>query len=198
MSRPALTSSKSGLSFLSCRFLIGAVCISLFLFTTACSSTKTATLTASGGNLPETQQAQHQVSIQSGDFAPQAMDIKVGDSITWVNEDTQIHTVTSWNQYQDTDNVQYSDIGTVFDSGDINPGQSFCLHLQPSRHIRLRQLTVVSIFSIPAKPCRGCRCKPMMNRGKHFNFPEHLQFYFHRYILTHSVNFEMYVHDSLW
>lgn len=124
MSQPALEPSKPVASLLSYRFVLIAVWVLVLLLVTACSFTKTVTLTL-GGIQSETDQAAHQVVIQNVNFIPHEIDIRIGDRITWVNEDKKIHSVTSWYQYQNADHVQYTEIGKVWDSGDINPGQSF-------------------------------------------------------------------------
>jgi plastocyanin len=65
------------------------------------------------------------VSIQPSSFVPGQIEVKVGESVTWVNDDTAVHTVTSWHQYQDQDNVPRVDIGDLWDSGNLAPGQSY-------------------------------------------------------------------------
>ena len=60
------------------------------------------------------------VSIQNFAFTPQTLTVNVGDKVTWTNEDSAPHTVTS-----------ASDISTgatqtaLFDSGLVSPGSSF-------------------------------------------------------------------------
>ncbi len=44
-------------------------------------------------------------------FSPNPIDIKVGDTVTWTNDHREAHTVTSKS--------------SAFDSGDIQPGQSY-------------------------------------------------------------------------
>jgi len=62
--------------------------------------------------------------MQAG-FVPDEIEIKPGDSVTWVNEDADVHTITSWREYQDEAGTVYADIGKIWDSGDIAPGKSF-------------------------------------------------------------------------
>jgi aldose sugar dehydrogenase len=52
-------------------------------------------------------------------FAPNPMNIKIGDIVTWKNTDVETHTVTSGSSASGSDNV------SEFDSGLIDPGQSF-------------------------------------------------------------------------
>ena len=51
-------------------------------------------------------------------FDPNPIEINAGDSITWTNDDNEIHTVTSGSD-------EGPSIGTEFDSGTLAPGQSF-------------------------------------------------------------------------
>ena len=51
-------------------------------------------------------------------FDPNPIEINTGDSITWTNDDNEIHTVTSGSD-------EGPSIGTEFDSGTLAPGQSF-------------------------------------------------------------------------
>jgi len=52
------------------------------------------------------------VSITSGGFQPAQLQVKAGTTVTWTNNDTAAHTVTS-------------DTTGVFDSGAINAGATF-------------------------------------------------------------------------
>jgi plastocyanin len=51
-------------------------------------------------------------------FDPNPIEINAGDSITWTNDDNEIHTVTSGSD-------EGPSIGTEFDSGTLASGQSF-------------------------------------------------------------------------
>ncbi len=64
--------------------------------------------TASTTSLP----ARVAVSIKNFAFNPASMSIKAGTKVTWTNNDSVSHTVTS-------------DSGTLFDSSTLAPGQSF-------------------------------------------------------------------------
>lgn len=52
------------------------------------------------------------VSIKNFSFNPETLTIKPGTKITWINEDTVAHTVTS-------------DSDSILNSGTISPGESF-------------------------------------------------------------------------
>jgi plastocyanin len=105
--------------------------ILLVIILSTCGVTKTVTVTQKDDSTPPQQQSltdqgsHHQVSIDSVTFVPLEFYIKVGDTVTWINEDTNIHTVTSWYQYQDAKYVVHNYVGDVWDSGDIKPGDSF-------------------------------------------------------------------------
>lgn len=66
-----------------------------------------------------------EVMIQSSSFSPQEIRIKPGETVTWINEDRVSHTVTSWRQYTADDGWKYVEIGTIWDSGDVRPGESY-------------------------------------------------------------------------
>jgi len=51
-------------------------------------------------------------------FDPNPIEINAGDSVTWTNDDNEVHTVTSGSQ-------DASNIGQEFDSGTLASGQSF-------------------------------------------------------------------------
>lgn len=60
------------------------------------------------------------VSIADLAFNPQEAEVKVGATVTWTNDDTEQHTVTSTK----SDDIDSPPSG-VFDSGVLQPGQSF-------------------------------------------------------------------------
>ena len=51
-------------------------------------------------------------------YNPSPLTVKPGTSVTWTNNDSTIHTVTSGLPEQ-------GEVGTLFDSGLINPGKTF-------------------------------------------------------------------------
>ena len=76
-------------------------------------------MTSDGGGV------QHQIIIQGASFTPLVVDVKTGDTVTWVNRDTTPHTVTSIRYFQDEDDISHVYIGENFDSGYIAPGDSY-------------------------------------------------------------------------
>ena len=99
-------------------------CMFLVMIMGACNTAQTVTVTVQSSH-SISKPAGLVVSIQQVSFVPQQIDVKVGESVTWVNDDKAIHTVTSWHKYQDQDNVPRVDIGDVWDSGNLSPGQSY-------------------------------------------------------------------------
>ena len=67
----------------------------------------------------------HQVIIDDLAFNPQEITIKVGDTVTWTNKGSTSHTVTSWNTWIDENLVENTIVGETWDSGDIEPGESY-------------------------------------------------------------------------
>lgn len=51
-------------------------------------------------------------------YSPNPIDVKVGQGVTWSNDDSQIHTATSGAPGA-------ADAGSVFDSGIMSPGATF-------------------------------------------------------------------------
>jgi len=51
-------------------------------------------------------------------YSPNPIDVKVGEGVTWSNDDSQIHTATSGA-------AGAADAGSVFDSGILSPGATF-------------------------------------------------------------------------
>ena len=90
-------------------------CLHLFPFTfillvalvlTACSSGNGTTTAATSSPVSGSY-----VSLVNLAFSPATLTVKVGTTITWTNNDSMTHTVTSDNG--------------VFDSGNLTPGQTF-------------------------------------------------------------------------
>jgi len=81
--------------------LLTIAAVTLFSFN-SCSKSKTNPTTATS---PDT------ITITGMSF-PATTTVKTGTTVTWVNKDAMAHTVTS-------------DDGTSFDSGSLNPGDSF-------------------------------------------------------------------------
>ena len=51
-------------------------------------------------------------------YSPNPIDVKVGEGVTWTNDDSQIHTATSGA-------AGSADAGSVFDSGIMSPDATF-------------------------------------------------------------------------
>jgi len=78
------------------------------------SSTPAATTSTAGGGATAT------VAIQNFAFTPQKITVKVGDIVTWTNNDSAPHSVTSATSL-DTSATTTS----MFDSGQFGQGQTF-------------------------------------------------------------------------
>jgi manganese oxidase len=59
----------------------------------------------------------NQVICKNNKFVPDTLTVKVGTTVTWVNQDSYIHTVTS--------GTSPSDRSGLFDSGNVNGGKTF-------------------------------------------------------------------------
>ena len=65
------------------------------------------------------------VSVFPSSYTPDEIRIKLGETVTWVNQDSITRTITSWHEYQTKDGWVYTEIGKIWDSGEIRPGESF-------------------------------------------------------------------------
>ena len=75
---------------------------------------------------PGTSNTTHKVvSILSSSYTPDEIRIKPGETVTWLNQDSITRTITSWHEYQTEDGWIYTEIGKIWDSGEIKPGESF-------------------------------------------------------------------------
>ena len=99
-------------------FIIAAICLTalIILSFAGCSSNMQGSKTtqaavADAGSNP------NQVICKSNKFNPAALTVKAGTTVTWVNEDSYIHTVTS--------GTSPSDRSGLFDSGNLNGGDTF-------------------------------------------------------------------------
>jgi manganese oxidase len=59
----------------------------------------------------------NQVICKNNKFVPDTLTVKVGTTVTWVNQDGYVHTVTS--------GTSPSDRSGLFDSGNLNGGETF-------------------------------------------------------------------------
>lgn len=61
----------------------------------------------------------HHVGMQNRTFTPEALTIKVGDTVDWVNNDTDVHIVVSGKDLADPN------VGKPLDSGTMLPNQHY-------------------------------------------------------------------------
>jgi plastocyanin len=127
LSKPAGGVMSKQLSFWG-RLFLGSMFVMSALLLSACETTREVTVTV---NLRQTlaeaspKPTGHVVSIKQSSFAPQRVEVKAGESVTWINDDLAMHTVTSWHSYQDEAYMARVDIGQVWDSGNLAAGQSY-------------------------------------------------------------------------
>jgi plastocyanin len=112
------------------RMSLALVMVLLFVSLMGCGANQTIMLSQTGSfstaeKTGTNQTEQHQIIIQGSSFIPLEFHIKPGDTVTWVNRDTQKHTITSIRYFQDEDDISHIYIGESFDSGDIDPGKSY-------------------------------------------------------------------------
>lgn len=84
------------------------IMITMVLSTAGYSCKKDSTGTPSDTNPPKTA---NDISIKNMDFSPATLTVKSGTTVTWTNNDSYAHTVTSKTN--------------AFDSGDITSGKTF-------------------------------------------------------------------------
>lgn len=102
-----------------------------YLLLSGCVAAGTITVTVPEGTASLTTPVQtqpdmdKQIVINKDGFVPESIQVYTGDTITWVNNDDTMHTVTSWREYQEADGTVYVDVGKAWNSGDIEPGGSF-------------------------------------------------------------------------
>lgn len=77
---------------------------SLLLLLVACNKDNSSSNNNSGGNL-------NTISMKNSAFSPPSLQVNINATITWINDDNIVHTVTAGNG--------------SFDSGDIAPGSKF-------------------------------------------------------------------------
>lgn len=89
-------------------------------------SNRVTSTTNVGGNITNSTAGGHKVSIveeasEMGDqaFDPNPVKVKSGDTVTWTNNDSQIHTVTSGTDSSD------QNMGKEFDSSMLSQNQTF-------------------------------------------------------------------------
>jgi plastocyanin len=68
---------------------------------------------------------EYRVMILASSFEPTQTEIKVGDTVTWLNQCDDTYIITSIYHYQDEDDVSHIFLAETWDSGDILPGASY-------------------------------------------------------------------------
>lgn len=81
--------------------------------TTSMNMNSSAHNTGGSDNEPITPNNTNKVSIKNFAFSPAAITVKVGTTVTWTNNDSTTHTVTS------------TDSPVSFDSGNLAPGKTY-------------------------------------------------------------------------
>jgi len=84
--------------------------ITLIVFAVNCKSSSEITETSPGNN------STNEVSVRDSSFSPGTLTISVGTTVTWTNNGSAVHTVTSGDR---------GNPSGLFDSGDMNNGNTF-------------------------------------------------------------------------
>ncbi len=71
--------------------------------------------------------AEHIVYIENMEFSPSQLQVKVGDSITWINKDFVPHTATALDKSWDSKNLSKGDEYTLVVTADI-PTDYYCFY----------------------------------------------------------------------
>jgi plastocyanin len=95
------------------RILLSIMAVSVIFVLAACSAVKTpaATMAPVDTMMPASSGSAVDVAISGFAFNPQSLTVKEGTTVTWTNQDSTIHTVTS-------------DTG-IFNSGNLSQGDKF-------------------------------------------------------------------------
>lgn len=94
----------------------------LFLYSASIKQTNVVVVPSASPAVSSPSTQSSQVSIQNFAFNPQIVTVKIGTKITWINNDSAAHTVTS------------DEAGGPLDSSDFAPGESFSVTFnQPGR-----------------------------------------------------------------
>jgi plastocyanin len=119
------------------RLKVAGVLAGLLLVLAACGggdddpalSGAPATSDDGGGGDAAAGEAQDEVTIDMTDaleFSPEQVTVSVGGTVTWENPSTVVHTATGDpDAVADPDNVELPDGAEPFDSGFVQPGDSF-------------------------------------------------------------------------
>jgi len=100
-------------------FIVAAFCLAIILlFSLAACTAQNKSSATTGQASSNTEGANpNQVICKNNRFSPDSLTIKVGTTVTWINEDSYVHTVTS--------GASPTDRSGLFDSGNLNGGESF-------------------------------------------------------------------------
>ena len=116
---------------------ISLILAALLLTACGCNPARTVTITLDGEAQTTTSPGvtgARQIIIQNGVFEPMEITINTGDTITWINNDSENRSITSWREDREADGWRYANIGDVWDSGGIMPGQTYSrTFTQPGR-----------------------------------------------------------------
>lgn len=85
----------------------------IFVLISGCTSTTTVTPASPtpGPTTPAQTSTEQQVNIKDFNFVPDTAEVPIGTTVTWVNDDSAPHTVTS--------------VSGLFDSGSIGAGETY-------------------------------------------------------------------------
>ena len=100
-------------------FIVAAFClIVVLIFSLATCTAQNKSSATAGQASSNTEGANpNQVICKNNRFSPDSLTIKVGTTVTWTNEDSYVHTVTS--------GASPTDRSGLFDSGNLNKGETF-------------------------------------------------------------------------
>jgi plastocyanin len=101
------------------RVIVIFVCI-------ACLSTGCSQATLEPSTSPvKTNGTANKVIITDEAFVPEELSIQAGDEVIWENQGSDKFTVTSWYKWIDDTSTEYTLLADIWDSGDIQPGDSY-------------------------------------------------------------------------
>ena len=109
--------------------LIGIIVICQAIFSACSEGTMTGTVPSTSTASTETPVTiigeGHLITILSTGFSPEMITIKVGDMVTWLNEDKINRSIVSLYHFQDEDNISHMFFGETWVGSDIEPGHTY-------------------------------------------------------------------------
>lgn len=105
---------------------------------------------------PAPQEGVTDVLMQNIAFVPNQVTIRAGQSVRWTNVDPVIHTTTSGNPGD-------PDVGSLWDSGNMNPGESFTHQFdEPGEFIYFCEVhpNIMRNARVIVEPADGSRSAP--------------------------------------